>query len=1266
MERGKEVVDASPSKEENVGVIWKESPVEKKLQPSGNGNPVENATELRGFVSSLITSPSPSKQTSSKFKFNKIINSSNVRSEGINRHIVFSPDKEHAKPPIVPLSSPNQQNKRQKSQDQALLSILEKMEDAYSDSPEKQPPKAPESPKNDVDMDMSDESWDLLLQVEMQATQQYIEQQKKTEESPGDANRAKERTGISPAVLPRRTIETTLKQPASKPSDYIRLIALEVHCDNSLRQLLIRAIGEDDAIIDVVMADDWFDTPIQVGDAFNFIWTAEITSTLIANNSANLIILHPDILVSPTSVTSSLGCARRAVLQKTLSLNQSSGPSALVGVLKHELFERALNSGLYSIPYLIEQSKDIIQQNLLKCLEAGLTGQQVAEEMKASFQSIHSMLNRLHTTGIQVTDNQYIRLERVLATEEPLWSIKYGINGTADSSIRIVLNNMPSLVPLELKTGKRIYNEQEHRGQVLLYTLLLEERYHGCSQGLLMYLLTNESVLVSRPPAIIRALLLSRNDHAHQLAAYHNLSTYPPLLKNPWDCSKCFQAAECMLHHAAEENGSVYTSGVEEVFLKHTSHLSPVDLAYFAKWNRLIDLEFRKSQTAVQQLWLYNNDTRIANGMCIANLELKSMANSIVQFDALDQPSLLTQDLKFQIEDRVIVSAETNDTVVLHVAKGKLLKISAQSISIALFSPISSAVLKGESIVGDKPRWRIDKDMLTSGLHQAKRSLVALFVGSSPQDITAGLKPGSNPTIYTSDDSHMGDIKRRHLICRLQPPRFHAEGTTLSLLQAHYKENPMGAPYEPLYQAFLGMNSDQQRAIEKVLHAKDYALILGMPGTGKTSAITMCVRLLLYLGFSVLVTSYTHSAVDTLLLKLLDHDVPMLRVGNKDQVHARLVPHLIESKISTMTTTAEIEELFLQSQLVGCTCLSTNHVLFSKRRFDYCIVDEASQITQPVVLGALRTAEVFCLVGDHYQLPPLVTDAKAKAGGLDVSLFKRLSEAHPNASVQLGFQYRMHRDIMLLCNTLIYNHQLKCGNQETKPSWAFPASSTVGAASWIRSILTAEPAVVFIDTDDIGFLEEKTSKGLINQIEADAIVQLVMRLQRSNVNDVGVLSPFRSQVHYLQSKQSTQMASIEISTIDKYQGRDKDVILVSFVRSNANKNVGELLLDWRRINVALSRAKKKLIMFGSSSTLSTSPILKSLIELVKAQKWIFPLPPAAITINPSSQAAPMAKKRAYAVMSNDGNAIENLVPGIISKPPRPIPPVSRNILDTVM
>jgi DNA replication ATP-dependent helicase Dna2 len=201
----------------------------------------------------------------------------------------------------------------------------------------------------------------------------------------------------------------------------------------------------------------------------------------------------------------------------------------------------------------------------------------------------------------------------------------------------------------------------------------------------------------------------------------------------------------------------------------------------------------------------------------------------------------------------------------------------------------------------------------------------------------------------------------RSIIIDLQPPRFHTS--------PHPKGNPDS-------ESTSGLNLNQISALNKVLSSKDYCLILGRPGTGKTTTISKLVQTMVGRGASVLVTSYTHSAVDNILLKLKEAGVDFLRLGSKHAVQPSL--HQFLPSNTMCTSVSELEALYNSKSVVATTCLGVNHAIFSRRTFDYCIVDEASQLTLPVSLGPLRCAAVFVLVGDHYQLPPLVRDSEAR------------------------------------------------------------------------------------------------------------------------------------------------------------------------------------------------------------------------------------------------------------------------------------------------
>lgn len=359
--------------------------------------------------------------------------------------------------------------------------------------------------------------------------------------------------------------------------------------------------------------------------------------------------------------------------------------------------------------------------------------------------------------------------------------------------------------------------------------------------------------------------------------------------------------------------------------------------------------------------------------------------------------------------------------------------------------------------------------------------------------------------------------------------------------------------------------------------------------------------------------------------------VDFLRLGSRHVIHPSL--HQYTPSHTPVHTVASLERLYLDKPVVATTCLGVKHALFSRRSFDYCIVDEASQLTLPVSLGPLRCASVFVLVGDHYQLPPLVQNQEARDRGLAVSLFRLLSEHHPNSMATLHEQYRMNSDIMLLSNTLFYNHQLRCGSVGVASSrllLPLPAGLSAHSPAWLQKAVDPDQPVIFLDTDQLEGGRENASSGdnrVWNITEVEVVSKLVCTLLQCGVSSsqVGVVTPYRYQQLQIRealrqlvlpssplhgTETASQLAArpaggeVEVHTVDRYQGRDKECVIVSFVRSNPRKNVGNLLCDWRRVNVALTRAKHKLILVGSRSTLPTSPSLHSLLELVTDRQLI--------------------------------------------------------------
>ncbi|XP_063934589.1 DNA replication ATP-dependent helicase/nuclease DNA2-like [Zophobas morio] len=428
-------------------------------------------------------------------------------------------------------------------------------------------------------------------------------------------------------------------------------------------------------------------------------------------------------------------------------------------------------------------------------------------------------------------------------------------------------------------------------------------------------------------------------------------------------------------------------------------------------------------------------------------------------------------------------------------------------------------------------------------------------------------------------------------------------------------------PFKLSSKFFIELNESQRNVIRKVVYSKDYALVLGMPGGGKTTVIAHIIKQLAFSGKSVLVASYTHTAVDNILLKLIELGVDFLRVGSTDNVHPSISKFTSQSLRESLCTRIEqlrvitrLKHLYKTKSVVASTCFGINHPLLMMRTFDYCIIDEASQITLPTILGPLLCSRKFVLVGDHNQLPPLVKCSKAALMGLQETLFKILTQAHPRSMTELVYQYRMNSDISLISSHLIYDYRLKCATPSTAAKHlVLKIPVSFAKNEWITPILDSTRSVIFLNTDKISDnLESFNACGILNVFESKLASFLALALIKCGVSagNVGIITPYHSQTLLIKENliKSEFLSTLEVFTIDKYQGKDKLVIILSFVRSNSLSLVGSLLEDSRRLNVAFTRAKEKFIMMGSKKTLQSSLLLSKFFDLAKNKNWIYDLP----------------------------------------------------------
>eukprot|EP01137_Pigoraptor_chileana_P036265 Opistho-2@31535 len=1055
----------------------------------------------------------------------------------------------------------------------------------------------------------------------------------------------------------RYTIRTLATRPSqSHPgSEFIAEIAAESpHADavHRRKQHSLAQEGGQDASasamppLRLVLRGRWSSTALKVGDVLRVDSPAWMPSGCglgewLVDDAVGIAIVAPDCLISGTRVAESFTCVRRGVLNERFKgPSNAAGVAILAGSMLHEVFQRALASRNFSEAALAEYCEATIATHLedICCLgdtEAGMRDRLVESAAPLGAWSRAFVREAPSPTAVITYDGasdapvggdrRAVSIRSLVDCEENYWSPKFGIKGKVDATIEAcialetadglprALGGLPGnvdtlrtcIVPLELKTGKGGgAAAAAHRAQLMLYSLMMAERHASSvgEGGLLFYLRSGEMTGVSATRAEIRDLLIARNELAQYLSVEDAM---PPMLQQERACRNCFQSETCAMYHRAVEDGTTATSGMGSTFEEHTGHLSPAQAAYFKRWVSLVSMEAAEARGGRQEVWTMTSLVRESRGRCFARMALSGAPESVgdsflytfvrcgavpgarMRGDGLVGPVALT-DVGLSTGDPIVVGIDGGECA---IANGFLRDVRANAVTVSLDRKLPAAyALAGSSAAstgaGDPLLFRIDRDDFSAGMGLVRQNVATL------------LRRGS-------------DVRRRHLIVDLVAPQFRDESEIVCALSASATE---------------GLNSDQIGALGRVLAADDYAIVLGMPGTGKTTTIARAVRLLVERGKTVLITSYTHTAVDTILLKLIEEGVPFARLGSPDKVHPAIRKHTPDGA-GPFRTVAELEGFYRSRPVVATTCLGISHPLFMRRSFDVCIVDEASQITEPVCLGPLQLARCFVLVGDHNQLPPLVVSAKARDEGLAVSLFRRLHDAHPRAVAALEHQYRMNADILLLTNTLIYNNRLKCGtpavaqsslaipNPAALPS--FQSQPAVGA-NWLRDLIDPARKVVFVDTDLVPAPESKFGDSVRNDIEAALVAQLASGLVACGVppSSVGIISPYRAQLTAIRGFMRHVRGSqgLEVHTVDKYQGRDKDCIIVSLVRSNSAGNVGDLMKDWRRVNVAFTRAKQKLVIFGSMGTFRHDELFGRFRLLLEENQWVYQLPAGAQSV----------------------------------------------------
>jgi ATP-dependent RNA/DNA helicase IGHMBP2 len=429
------------------------------------------------------------------------------------------------------------------------------------------------------------------------------------------------------------------------------------------------------------------------------------------------------------------------------------------------------------------------------------------------------------------------------------------------------------------------------------------------------------------------------------------------------------------------------------------------------------------------------------------------------------------------------------------------------------------------------------------------------------------------------------------------------------------------------------LNSSQLEAVNKIVAANELAIVHGPPGTGKTTTLVQAIKALHQLDRQkILVVAPSNTAVDLLSEKLSEEGLNVVRVGNPVRVSERLTSLTLDSKMAGHSAIKDVKALKKQAneyknmahkykrqfgkaerdqrkalfdeahrimkevgsmeqyviddvlnkaQVITATLVGANHHTVRNLKYKTVVIDEAGQALEPACWIPILKGEKVVLAGDHFQLSPTIKSSEAAKNGLSTTLLEKCAAMHPESVILLEEQYRMNEAIMGFSSKIFYQNRLKA-HESVAHHLLFPGDAPLA----------------FIDTAGCGFDEKLEGTSSTNPEEAvflfKHLTQFAAELDPTNFPSIAVISPYKEQINLLKEQllHSPSLLAfgdkISVNTIDSFQGQERDIVYISMTRSNPEGEIG-FLSDIRRMNVAMTRARKKLVVIGDSATLSQLP-----------------------------------------------------------------------------
>ena len=891
--------------------------------------------------------------------------------------------------------------------------------------------------------------------------------------------------------------------------------------DRELRELRIRPERGAADPVDVTLWGDWTETAEHAEPGMELLVTdAEEDEykgeTGYATTGDSWVVLEPDFLVDVTGIRSWVQCPRMYYLNKLSGIPLNY--PVVKGTIVHEVFGDLLRG--------MDLDASVSDRVGEAGLELGLLGYEageVADEVRRNAAAIEGWLAQ----GT-LTDGDTWRSEFTLI------SPTFGLKGRADALRRGT--------PVELKTGKNTKREPRFQDkiQAACYALMLEERGVDPDIGTLLYtkntaLDRNEETGDLAPAkefpvgnGLLKFVVRTRNELAAMewrgLNERSERPTVPTGYEADANCNYCFEQDTCMVVsgrlNQESKAGQVGTPVPDD------------ERDYFDRFYTAIEEERRETHAEYRKLWEQTPAERAADDRALIDLE--PVSRTEIAENRWELRARQSDDAVSKLREGDVALASDGNPVSGHAELGRIRELGDE-IVVETDEPVDLRRL-------DVYPSEISVDRMLTALHDAI------------------LK---------------GDERRKDVIFGRRDPEFDTD-------QGDGREGSTDTR-EP----YIDNNAAQNEAVNLAVAAEDCALIHGPPGTGKTYTIARTIRALVADGNRVLLSAFTNRAVDNALEALRDQGFEdwvasarpdgagetggILRVGSETGVRDDMHDVRLVQRGDPNRKAAELRN----APVIAATTAACGSRVLRECEFDVAVVDEASQLTEPSTHAAITLADRFVLVGDHEQLPPVVR----AENDLRTSLFQRLVETYPDASVMLDRQYRMSQRIQAFASTEFYDGALRPATPEV-------AGRTLDDLGVNPSALPPELAggVAFVDPDG-------DRDGNRNVREAERVAEVVDAYLAAGVDpdDIGVIAPFRAQVAEI-----SRRTEVTVDTVDRFQGSSKAVIVVSFVATGTLD--GPIFEDHRRVNVALTRAKNQLTLVGDAEALASDPFYDRMLD----------------------------------------------------------------------